>query len=510
MHSRRAPVLVKLGQFHKGADPAAVAGVSAPSQENRFLEANRNGALVLILDAFDEMGKADPKQTLNESFERLTSGLLDGKAKVILTCRKEFFRDEKEEDRIPSDKVIAASAEKVEVQLFDERRIQDALRLRNRAPVFDQIKSNPRVLDLARRPVLLDLIAQYNAPFDSSTKLADLYEKYIDRLLARGPDDRLAYQRREFAEKIAWKIQNSGPLPAAEVEEPLKAMGFMDEADRFRSRSLLVRQVNDYVFGHASFREYLVAKQVIPYLQKGRFVECKLSDPTIEFIREIWTWPPQMLIEKDGMVFVPPGPFIFGDADSARIADLKTGVWIDKYPVTNQQYLEFLQSVGRKNIDKAWIDHEVSRITKNLTLVDPKYSDHPVTGVSWFGAKAYAESPAVGKRLPTEEEWEKAARGMDGRRYPWGDGFNSRNANTHESKIGDTSRVSQHEAGQSPYGALDMAGNVWEWTASEDGSSKILRGGSWFDFPVLARCAFRDWSLPEDSNFNFGFRCART
>jgi formylglycine-generating enzyme required for sulfatase activity len=133
-----------------------------------------------------------------------------------------------------------------------------------------------------------------------------------------------------------------------------------------------------------------------------------------------------------------------------------------------------------------------------------------VTGVSWFGAQSYAESPSVGKRLPTEEEWEKAARGMDGRMYPWGGDFARENANTRESGFRTTSPVIQYENGQSPYGVIDMAGNVFEWTASEEGGAKILRGGSWDDDPEYARCASRIRNHPRYSYFDFGFRCART
>ncbi|HEY3740569.1 MAG TPA: SUMF1/EgtB/PvdO family nonheme iron enzyme, partial [Bryobacteraceae bacterium] len=342
----RAPVMIKLGEFRDGADPAAIAA-ACPDRQH-FHDANRDGALVLILDAFDEMGKADPRQTLDESFSRLTEGLIEGNAKLIVTCRKEFFRSDDEVDRFEfgakaSGKIIAASAEKVEIQLFDQPRIGRALDARKRGSVLKEIENHRGLMDLARRPVLLDLIAQYDRPFDASTKKADLYEDYIRNELRRGPDDKRANQRRKFAEEIAWRIQNEGPLPAAEVETSLKSMGFLDEADRFRSRSLLVREVSDYVFGHASFREYLVAKQVIPYLRRGEPKACKLSDPTIEFIREMWTWtPPPQPIERDGMIQIPAGPFIFGEANSARVANIEKPFWIDKYPVTNQQYLDFL------------------------------------------------------------------------------------------------------------------------------------------------------------------------
>ena len=129
--------------------------------------------------------------------------------------------------------------------------------------------------------------------------------------------------------------------------------------------------------------------------------------------------------------------------------------------------------------------------------------------MSWYGAQAYAEAEP-GRRLPTEEEWEKAARGMDGRAYPWGDEFDDRYANTESSCIYDTTAVNKYPRGRSSYGAFDMAGNVCEWTNSGEGSFKILRGGPWSYAPTEARCTVRSRGGPDQGDYRFGFRCART
>lgn len=225
------------------------------------------------------------------------------------------------------------------------------------------------------------------------------------------------------------------------------------------------------------------------------------------------------------MVLIPAGKFIMGTND--RLPDegpqhtvyLKA-FYIDKFEVTNLQYAEFSNATHRRSPDHF----------RNRTFPEGK-ADHPVTYVSWFDATAYCAW--AGKRLPTDQEWEKAARGTDGRWFPWGDQFDPLKANTpirwqEVRSFGDTTPVGSFESGKSPYGVYDMSGNVWEWTSSwyepypnnktpsesYGKRYKTLKGGSWFDCsfykcgisaPVFNRAFFSE----RVKNDSFGFRCAK-
>ena len=141
---------------------------------------------------------------------------------------------------------------------------------------------------------------------------------------------------------------------------------------------------------------------------------------------------------------------------------------------------------------------------------------HPINCVDWNQAKTYCAS--MGKRLPTEQEWEKAARGRNGRVYPWGNGGAScaRGIMDDESGVGcgqkRTWPVGSKPSGASPYGVLDMSGNVWEWTSDWyrlGQKGRVARGGSWVDEPRYVRASSRDWQDPATRYSSVGFRCAR-
>ena len=264
-----------------------------------------------------------------------------------------------------------------------------------------------------------------------------------------------------------------------------------------------------------------MAQEVAAALLRGEVSPCKLNDAIVRFVHHLVA--PKHRYEQsleDGMVHVPAGPFIFGESTTVT-----QGFWIDRFPVTNAQFCRFLNECGNREEGGAeWIDltgafrNEKRRISvrkglvKGSFTVERGYENHPVIYVSWYGAAACAKW--AGKRLPSEQEWEKAARGIDGRRYPWGEEFSDQWCNTAESGIEGTTEVGKYGgAGRSPYGAEDMAGNVWEWTDSlwsEKEEYRVVRGGAWYDIRDGAACSYRSFGLPHDRDVNIGFRCART
>jgi len=203
------------------------------------------------------------------------------------------------------------------------------------------------------------------------------------------------------------------------------------------------------------------------------------------------------------MADVPGGEFQRGEERESTYA---MAYRICRYPVTNGQYARFLAKNPQYPVpylDEVWAE-PYNWDPRQRTYPEGK-ANHPAVLVSWEDALAYCEWAGV--RLPTEEEWEKAARGKDGRIYPWGDDFDPQRANVRESRIGSTTPVGIYPDGASPYGLLDCAGNVWEWTTSQEGENQfVIRGGSWNFYARDARCFASEISHPGNRSNRIGFR----
>jgi formylglycine-generating enzyme required for sulfatase activity len=196
--------------------------------------------------------------------------------------------------------------------------------------------------------------------------------------------------------------------------------------------------------------------------------------------------------------------------------------WIDRYPVTNLQFARFAAETGYRTTAEKHKGAETWR-----TFARPGRQNHPVVNVSWHDAVAYCrwrrEKTGLAVSLPSEAQWEKAARGRDRRVWPWGNDWDASRANTWEGEVRETTAVGIYPTEGGPIKCYDMAGNVWEWTSSlykpypyrpDDGREdpiaegpRVLRGGSWDLTAVYARSAYRLYD-PPDSRYAFlGFRC---
>ena len=235
------------------------------------------------------------------------------------------------------------------------------------------------------------------------------------------------------------------------------------------------------------------------------------------------------------MVLVPVGEFLMGSDEygdeKPRHRVYLDAFHIDKYEVTNAQFRAFVDGKGYERQEvwspAGWQWRSQENVSAPSSWTDARWNEprQPVVGVSWYEADAFCRF--AGKRLPTEAEWEKAARGTDSRKYPWGDQWDASRANSTESKTGKTAAVGSYPGGVSPYGGHDMAGNVWEWVADwydttyyqrspernprgpDAGQSRVLRGGAWYYLPIDLRSASRNDYSPDDRNYFIGFRCAR-
>ncbi|MCB8983313.1 MAG: SUMF1/EgtB/PvdO family nonheme iron enzyme [Ardenticatenaceae bacterium] len=208
------------------------------------------------------------------------------------------------------------------------------------------------------------------------------------------------------------------------------------------------------------------------------------------------------------MVAVPAGPFLYGKSN--QTLELPN-FWISKAPITQRQYQQFIKANPRYPVpyDTAvWA--QANNWDRERRTPPPERVDCPVVLVSWYDAAAFCEW--AGARLLTEEEWEKAARGEDGRLYPWGSEAPDETRCNFQKRDGDVTAVGQFSpAGDSPYGCVDMSGNVWEWTSSQftpGQDVRVLRGGAFLNSAWNIQTTHRYYSRA-DSRLNMvGFRIA--
>ena len=239
--------------------------------------------------------------------------------------------------------------------------------------------------------------------------------------------------------------------------------------------------------------------------------------------------------DLDGMIFIPKGSFLYGEEKTHT--EIAHEYWIGKYPVTNAQYKRFVKAGGYRNQKywtvQGWHKRDEKDWQQPNNWDDSEWANplSPVVGINWYEAQAYcnwlltqlsdqAETMGLKQkisenyivRMPTNEEWERAARGIDGNEFPWGNNFNAEYVNCSDSWVKGsegmgTTAVLLFPEGASPDGLYDCAGNIWEGTSSLDKNElPYFCGGSWDDPFDFVRCTVRDWISPSERDNGLGFR----
>ena len=268
------------------------------------------------------------------------------------------------------------------------------------------------------------------------------------------------------------------------------------------------RRVNDLLALCERERPHLNWREI--KLPQAKPAKSRSEKPTRKVDRDAFTH------EKTGLVFVrvPAGEFKYGDKGEKR--ELPE-YWISKTPVTHAVYKQFI--AANPKYDVPYVNENWAKSynwDRKKRTYQPDKAEHPVVLVSWFDTVAFCEW--AGLQLPTEEQWEKAARGKDGRKYPWGKDDPTDKLCNFAMNVGGTTPVGQYSPqGDSPYGCVDMSGNVWEWCLNkydnpeDTGIDKsvawrVLRGGSWHYSAGLVRAAFRNYDPPGNRDSRLGFR----
>ena len=312
------------------------------------------------------------------------------------------------------------------------------------------------------------------------------------------------------------------PVDAAVAEARKAVNSAVDNSVEWGAPALFVGSPDGLVFSPPG--EYLSVEAQVVEEPRQVPVQLETAAEVLEQEREPPVRTPQPI--EPELVRIPAGEFLMGsdpqkDGRAYEAEQPQHRVYLPDYhmsrtPITNAQYAAFVEASGYPAPNR-WEDGK-SPVGKD---------DYPVVYISWRDAMAYckwlSEKNSQAYRLPSEAEWEKAARGTDGRIYPWGDEWDPGRCNSKQSGPDDATPVDAYPEGASLYGILDMAGNMWEWTGSlyrpypydpmdgrEDptrpGDKRVLRGGAFYSTARRVRCAYRDSSHPEDWRGHYGFR----
>jgi len=374
--------------------------------------------------------------------------------------------------------------------------------------------------------------------------IAGLVDRDQDTLLLTGNEIYLQ-EWREAALLVAGVLRESGvPRVDRLVTEILNRLGERASlAERARCVGLLGAMVRDlrplgYEPADARYGEAVQSVLGIFDKVKSRQVEFQVRLEAAEALGQ--AGDPRL--HRDNWITIPPGTFLMGAQkedpaqpnydpeardDESPVHEVYLNAFkIGRYPVTVEEFRRFVEEDGYNN--GKWWDARGFRQTKEPDGWDEQvlHPNRPVVGVCWFEAAAYCAWKGV--RLPTEAEWERAARGPNGRKYPWGnEPPDTERANYWEGKVGHATPVGLYPHGANPEGIEDLAGNVWEWVADgyeaeyyrsspgrnpkgpEAGERRVLRGGGWYGLARYLRSAGRFRDVPVNRLVNIGFRSVR-
>jgi formylglycine-generating enzyme required for sulfatase activity len=565
----RIPVLINLRDYTKTLEVDSLITSALVNEYgireatfDAFMRYNADGKLLILFDGFDEMAQRTGVRTAVDNFWELAKVVVPG-SKVLLTCRTPYFRTHHEAEALlrghgdeawpsqeaPDQEYInlreRPNFEIVYLEPFSDEDIQAVLRARfpdTWEAAWQRIQQIYNLPDLARRPVLLDMIVRTLSELQEGQTInaARLYQLYTDlwleREMTRGRKLITSDERRLFAEELAMEMLRTGEMALHYSQIPSRVRDHFhleqaDEIDYFaadvRTCNFLNRdEAGNYAFVHKSFMEFFAACRLHGLMLQNRATAdgpVPINEEVRLFLHDLFDLQPKPEPgpphpPPEGFVWVPPGEFVLGGKNGldVQIARLEGGFFAARTPVTNAQYAQFIEEGGyRQRVwwsEEGWSWRQKEGWERPRYWAESKYNavQQPVVGVSWYEAEAYckwlASTTGATCRLAAEEEWEKAARGYDGREYPWGEWAKGM-CNTDEAGMGRPSAVGQFSpAGDSPYGLQDAAGNVWEWTTTAEGSYRVLRGGSFLLDRDYARCAFRLRSDPLYGLGYLGFR----
>ncbi|HNE68714.1 MAG TPA: bifunctional serine/threonine-protein kinase/formylglycine-generating enzyme family protein [Anaerolineales bacterium] len=337
-------------------------------------------------------------------------------------------------------------------------------------------------------------------PRDIVPHLPEAVEQFLLKALSREPSNRHASMT-EFIRDMELLLSNAEtkvPINRMETLKGSPGQSSVRKDASSPSRKLVPFNWKAATLGGVILLAVVVAAAVVLMKKKSTPLAAEITDS-----------------KNAVMVLVPEGDFVMGsdngDEDERPVHTVYLDeFYIDKYEVTNLDY-------------RVCVVDGVCKPPQDMTNYNnPEYENHPVVYVDWEMARTYCDWRDA--QLPTEAQWEKAARGMDARTYPWGEGIACSQAN-YLSCIEDTQPFDSYAGSLSPYGAYNMAGNVWEWVAdwyspaydvsetdnpvgAESGERRVLRGGGWNQHEYLLRTSARLGVVPTDVFLSFGFRCA--